>query len=116
MEYNADYVLQNADWENTARGRKLKLRSDFILCAELKRLIVDKNYSPKAVVAELNLNGWKTETSFCEKTLHNWVNSGIIEGVEHTSLPNKCVKYREKGSTRLYSRAKCAEHSIDYRP
>lgn len=32
--------------ENTARGRKLKIESDYALCAELKKMIVDKNYSP----------------------------------------------------------------------
>lgn len=116
LEYNADYAQQNANWENTGRGRKLKIGSDFILCSELKKLIVDKNYSPYAVIAEFNLNGWKTETRFCEKTLYNWVNKGFVAGVERTDLPNKGVKYKEKGSTRRYSRAKCAEHSIDNRP
>ena len=115
-EYNADYAQLKADWENTARGRKLKIGSDFILCAELKRLIVDENYSPYAVLAEFRLNGWKTETRFCEKTLYNWVNKGDVAGVARTDLPNKGVKYREKGSTRRYSRTKCAEHSIDKRP
>ena len=116
IEYNADYAQQNADWENTARGRKLKIGTDYVLCAELKKLIVDKNFSPYAVIADFNLHGWKTETRFCEKTLYNWVNQGIVSGVERTDLPNKGIKYREKGSTRRYSRSKCAEHSIDNRP
>ena len=54
LEYNADYAQQNANWENTGRGRKLKIGSDFILCSELKKLIVDKNYNPaSSEVADL---------------------------------------------------------------
>lgn len=116
LEYNADYAQQDADWENTARGRKLKIGSDFVLCAELKRLIVVEGYSPYAVIAEFNLHGWKTKTRFCEKTLYNWINRGDVAGIERTDLPNKGVKYRERGSKRRYSRAKCAAHSIDNRP
>ncbi len=77
---------------------------------------MDKNFSPYAVIADFKLNGWKTKTRFCEKTLYNWVNQGIVSGVERTDLPNKGIKYREKGSTRRYSRSKCAGHSIDSRP
>ncbi len=116
LEYNADFAQLKADWENTARGRKLKIGKDFALCAELKRLIVGENYSPYAVIAEFNLKGWKTETRFCEKTLYNWINKGNVAGVERTDLPNKGVKYKEKGSKRRYSRAQCAERSIDNRP
>lgn len=44
------------------------------------------------------------------------MNQGIVSGVERTDLPNRGIKYREKGSTRRYSRSKCAEHSIDNHP
>lgn len=114
-EYNADYAQKKADWENTARGRRLKIGSDFILCDELKRLIVDEKFSPYAVIAEFKLKGWKTPTRFCEKTLYNWVNKGDVAGVKRTDLPNKGIKYREKGSSRRYSRAKCVQHSIENR-
>ena len=39
-----------------------------------------------------------------------------IPGVSNTDLPNKGVKYKENGSRKNFSRAKCAEHSIDNRP
>lgn len=77
-----------------------KIGNGFILCAEVKRLIVDEKHSPYAVIAEFNLNGWKTETRFCEKTLYNWVNRGYVAGVERTDLPNKGVKYAEKDLAR----------------
>ena len=116
VEYNADYAQIKADWENSNKGRNLKLGKDYELCAELKRLIVEKKYSPYAAIAEFNLKGWKTETRFCEKTLYNWINKGYLLEIDKTDLPNKGIKYKEKGSKKRYSRPKCAEHSIELRP
>ena len=116
LEYNADFAQANADWENSNKGKKSKLEKDFLLCREIKKLIVDKNYSPFAVIAEFNLNGWKTETRFCEKTLYNWINKGWLLEIKRSDLPNKGIRYKEKGSKKRYSRAKCAEHSIENRP
>ena len=115
-EYNAEYAQNVADERNANRGCVPKIMLDTALARELKRYIVEENYSPYAAVAELNAKGWPSGTRAVEKTVYNWVNGGLIHGVSRTDLPNKGTKYREKGSTRRYSRAKCAEHSIDNRP
>ena len=115
-EYNAEYAQNIADERNANRGCTPRIMIDSALSRELKRYIVDKKYSPYAAVAELNKNGWPSKTRASEKTVYNWVNGGLIYGISRTDLPNKGVKYREKGSTRRYSRAKCAEHSIENRP
>lgn len=83
---------------------------------KLKHCIVDEKYSPYATLAELNIKGWPSETRAVEKTLYNRVNGGLIPGVSNTDLPNKGEKYKENGSGKNFSRAKCAEHSIDNRP
>ena len=116
MEYNADYAQSVADGRNANRGSVPKIMLDTALARELKRLIVGEGYSPYAAVAELNAAGWPSGTRACEKTVYNWVNEGLVFGVSKTDLPNKGVKFREKGSTRRYSRAKCAERSIENRP
>lgn len=116
VEYNADCAQQKADWENTGRGRKDKLGSDHALCGAVKELIVGKKYSPYAAIQYFKTNGWPSVTRICEKTLYNYVNSEAIPGIKRTDLPNKGVKYKEKGSKRRYSRMKCARHSIDLRP
>ncbi|MBQ9539621.1 MAG: IS30 family transposase [Treponema sp.] len=115
-EYNAEYAQKVADGRNANRGSVPKIMLDTALARELKRLVADEGYSPYAVVAELNATGWPSSTRAVEKTVYNWVNEGLIYGVSRTNLPNKGVKYREKGSTRRYSRAKCEEHSIENRP
>ena len=115
-EYNAEYAQNIADERNANRVCTPRIMIDSALSRELKRYIVDKKYSPYAAVAELNKNGWPSKTRASEKTVYNCVNGGLIYGISRTDLPNKGVKYREKGSTRRYSRAKCAEHSIENRP
>ena len=116
FEYNADYAQSIADERNENRGSVPKIMLDTALSRELKRLIVEMNFSPYAAVSELNLKGWPSETRCVEKTVYNWVNGGLIHGIERTDLPNKGVKYKETGSTRRYSRAECAAHSIENRP
>ena len=115
-EYNAEYAQNIADERNANRGSMPKIMLDTALARELKRLIVDMNFSPYAAIAELDAKGWPSGTRAVEKTVYNWVNGGLIHGISRTDLPNKGVKYREKGSTRRYSRAECAAHSIDSRP
>ena len=116
VEYNADYAQQDADLQNTARGRNLKIGTDFLLCERIRHLIVEKHYSPYAVLQYFEHTGWPTATRMCEKTLYNWVYAAHIPGVSGSALPNQGVKYRAKSSPRRFRRPKCAEHSIDTRP
>ena len=115
-EYNAEYAQNIANEQNANKGQIPKIMLDSVLAREIKRLIIDKNYSPYAELQELKRTGYPSGTHFCEKTLYNWVNQGLVHGVKRTDLPNKGIKYKEKGSTKRYSRAACARHSIDYRP
>ena len=116
FEYNAEYSQNMADGRNANRGSVPKIMLDRALARELRRLIVDENHSPYAAVAELNAKGWPSATRCAEKTVYNWVNGGLIYGIKREDLPNKGIKYREKGSTRRYSRPECAAHSIEKRP
>lgn len=116
FEYNAEYAQNIANERNANRGMIPKIMLDTALARKLKHYIVDEKYSPYATLAELNIKGWPSETRAVEKTLYNWVNGGLIPGVSNTDLPNKGEKYKENGSRKNFSRAKCAEHSIDNRP
>lgn len=102
--YNAEKAQHEADFENTAKGALLKIGRDKVLCEAIRHLIIDMHYSPYAVKSYFDNNGWPTETRVCEKTIYNYIYEGIIDGVMKEDLPNKGVKYREKGSTRRYSK------------
>lgn len=114
-KYNADRAQLDADEKNANRGRLPAIMRDKALAREIKRYIVDMDYSPYAAHCELEKH-WPSETRACEKTIYNWVNGGYVHGVTKEDLPNKGVKYKEKGSTRRYKRAECAAHSIELRP
>jgi transposase, IS30 family len=114
--YRAEYAQLSADFENTARGTSLKIGRDYVLCEKIKKLIIKEKYSPYAVIQEFKNTSWPSETRICEKTLYNYVNNGIIKDVKKEDLPNKGVKYKEKGSKRRYSKAICALKSIETRP
>lgn len=116
LVYNAENAQIKADFENTARGAKLKIGSDKILCEHIRKLILVEHYSPYAVVQKFNNEGWPTQTRISEKTLYNYVNEEVIEGIKKEDLPNKGVKYKKKGSKKRYSKSICALKSITTRP
>lgn len=75
-----NFAQEKANFENTARGAKIKVGNDIVLCKAIQENIKDKK-SPYAVVQGFNNNGWPTKTRICEKTLYNYINIGLIDGI-----------------------------------
>lgn len=50
----------------TAKGVPLKIGKDKELIEKIKELILEKKYSPYAVIQKFSNSQWPTETRFCE--------------------------------------------------
>ena len=59
----------------TAKGRPIKLGKDFALADFIERKIADEHYSPAAIIMEIQKQGLEFDTTICEKTIYNYVNS-----------------------------------------
>ena len=50
FEYNADYAQMKAEYEITANGAQQKLGKDMAQAEKIRDLMVDKKYSPYAII------------------------------------------------------------------
>lgn len=102
-------VGQRIHEENLSRrGRKRKLPADDPFLSDVADMILNKKYSPEAVLYSL------PDRKLCAKSLYNYVHAGLIAGVTVLSLPYAKSKYNKKykGKKREFERGK----SIEERP
>ena len=115
-EYTAEYAQADAQQQGTAKGSPLKLGCDWALVREVTYLIKEKGYSPYAVIAEFNTNGWPSETRICEKTLYNYIQAGYMGTLTEQDLLYGGKRRKAKGEPKRHSRAAAAAKSISTRP
>ncbi len=102
-------VGQRIHKENMSRrGRKRKLSADDPFLSDIADMILNKKYSPEAVLYSL------PDRKLCVKSLYNYVHAGLIAGVTVLSLPYAKPMYNKKykGKKRVFERGK----SIEERP
>jgi transposase, IS30 family len=115
-EYNAEHAELDAKQRGTAKGPQLKLGRDWALVAGVTHMVRNKRYSPYAVVAEFNNNGWPSETRVCEKTLYNYIQQGYMGDLSEKDLLLRGKRRKSKGEPRRHMRAAAAARSISKRP
>jgi IS30 family transposase len=115
-EYNGEHADLDAKQKGTAKGPQLKLGRDWTLVARVTHMVRNKKYSPYAVVAEFNNNGWPSETRVCEKTLYNYIQQGYMGDLSEKDLLLGGKRRKGKGEPRRHMRAAAAARSISKRP
>lgn len=112
-EYSADAAQRKRDYNNTAKGPKLKIGTNFKLIDFLEEMIIEKKYSPSSALAEAKKNGY--EVNFCIKTLYNYIDEGLFPRLTNDDLPAKKI-----GKKRSYHHVRAAYSqkgkSIEERP
>lgn len=113
IEYSADKAQQIHDYNQTAKGRPLKIGSDHKYAEFLEKKIVDKKYSPAAALAAAKAAGFKT--SVCRITLYSYIEKGVF-----LRLTNKDLWEKGRKKKREYNTVKRIAHpqlpSISIRP
>lgn len=91
LHYSADKAQQFHDYNQTAKGRPIKLGNDYAYAEFLERKIIQDRYSPAAALAQAQKAGYNT--SVCVSTLYSYIDKGIF-----LSLSNKYlwIKSRKK--------------------
>lgn len=114
-QYCAD-VAQRKYLENRLnKGPSLKIGSDHKLAAYIEDQIINKKYSPDAVIGEIKEKGLKFETTICTKTVYNYIDKEIF-----INLTNKHLLVKRKGYKKKHRKIKVAlnntaSRSIDER-
>ena len=106
----------HADYEErvTKRAHSLKIEKYNDLADHIREKIHKHKYSPDAVIGELNRTG---QGFICTKTLYNYIDRGVFEGITNHSLWEKLKrhKHRYRQVSRISLKNK-GSRSIEERP
>ena len=112
---SADISENKARRELEAKGPDLKLGADYILVEKIKKLL-EKKYSPDAIIMHFEKYGWPTDTRISTKTLYRYIYEGLLGDPGGCLLRGKRSRKKGTGGHRKHSRAKSALKSISTRP
>ena len=97
------------------KGRGLKIGHDHMLAEKVTELIVQEHYSPDAALARYRKETGN-EGSICTKTLYNYIEWGLLAGIELENLPRKRHKNPKQICHRRVALNNTRARSIEERP
>jgi IS30 family transposase len=117
----AVYRADVGDREHKKRGknkeRALKIGKDRKLEEYIREKLMEGKFSPDAIIGQIKISGLQFEGMICTKTLYNYIDAGIFEGISNANLWEKRKKkkrgYRSVGRV---SRTNRLCRSIEKRP
>lgn len=113
VRYSADKAQQIHSYNQTAKGRPLKIGHDHAYAEYLERKILNDKYSPAAALAAARKAG--CQTTVCTSTLYSYIDKGVF-----LHLANKDLWLKWKKKTRGYKPVQRVVHkklpSIEIRP
>lgn len=89
ISYSADVAQDHVDENALAKGPELKLGKDKAFHDFVEYWIVEKKYSPDAVIMKIQHEGLPFETSICTKTLYNYIDKGYFLHLTNKDLPRQ---------------------------
>ena len=113
LRYSADKGQQIHDYNQTAKGRPLKIGSDHAFAAYIEHKIIVDRYSPAAALAAARR--YRFDTSICVSTLYSYIDKRVFYQLENRHLWEKWKKKpRKKDEERRVAHPKLP--SIEIRP
>lgn len=114
-KYCADRGQQIQDERSHNKGKDLKIGNDLELIKFLESMILEKKYSPVAILAHIQKNNLEFKTKVCFKTIYNYVHSGLLLNVTVSNLPMPRKK-KEKATEKKRNARNHNHTSIETRP
>jgi IS30 family transposase len=126
-----EYVHRNTDWTTSlryaaeladnkyrcnlkAKGAPIKLGNDHAFATYVENLIVNKKYSPAAVLGEIKRKHLIFSTSICLRTLYSYIEKGVFLNLTMKNCP---LRGKQKRHCRKIKAAKAPRGtSIELRP
>lgn len=118
LRYSPDIAQKKAEENLRVRGVQLKIGKDLEYANYLEDKIVNDNYSPAAVLGELEATGKEKEfaTKICVSTLYSYIEKGIFLRLSNKDLPVKKNRKRKHRRIRRQQARASAGTSIEKRP
>lgn len=89
IRYSSDIAEEKYRINLEAKGRPLKIGSDFELASYIENKIIHDKYSPLAVIGEIKAKHLNFKTSICVTTLYTYIEKNVFENITIKHLPMK---------------------------
>ena len=113
--YSADIAHQDHEWQSSSKGSDLKLQNDYEFVSFVEDMIVNKKYSPAAVLGYIKNNNLKFKTQISLSTLYNYINDGIFINITKADLRFKGKRKRPYNKIKTLKQNRYGK-SIEQRP
>ena len=118
LRYSPDKAEERYRENLKSKGPGLKIGNDQALADYIEKKILEDDYSPDAVIGELNAtNGWeKFNTRICTTTLYSYIDKGIFLTLTNKNLTVKGKRKRTYRKVKKQQSRDSAGTSIEKRP
>lgn len=114
--YSAKIAQDRVNENSTAKGPDIKIGANHELAEKIRQLMVERWYSPYAVIAKLGNDEDYLKTPISIKTLYNYIDNGYIPGVTYAHLRRKGKQKKWRKRTVVTVRKDCFAKPISARP
>lgn len=116
--YSADLAQKKCEENLKVRGTQLKIGNDLKLANYIEDTILKKDYSPAAVLGEMEVkHKWKEfSVKICVSTLYSYIDKGIFLKLTNKDLPVKKKRKRAYHKIKKLQKRAEAGESIENRP
>lgn len=97
--YSAQLAQQDYNKKASAKGPNLKIGHDHELAAYIEDKIVNKNFSPGAVLMEIERTGMKFSVTISKTTLYRYIYDDLFLGLSDKDLPEGKRPRKKKTET-----------------
>lgn len=94
--YRANVGQAEHEKQGKKKERALKIGKDKEFEAYIRVWLVEKKFSPDAIIGQIKLDGLKFTGMICTKTLYNYIDAEIFSGISNKDLWQKRNKSRRK--------------------
>jgi len=117
LTYRANTAHSDYQSKVTNRAHSLKIEKYKELAGYIRKKICDEKYSPDVIIGEIKRESHKFKELICTKTLYNYIDREVFEGVTNYSLweKRKHRKRKYKQVSRINLKNK-GSRSIEERP
>lgn len=112
--YSPDLAQNRAEEKQKEKGRPLKVGNDWKFVHFVEDMIIQKRYSPAAILAVIKKENLKFDTQICLTTLYNYIKNDLFLGVTMADCPYH--KSRKKQKRQRVQKRRNVGTSIELRP
>lgn len=111
--YSSDKAQARVNFNNSSKGKNLKIGKDFETLKKIEHLIKNRKYSPQAALTRLKEKGeLKTDLSY--GTVYRYIDEGLFPTLKRSDLPYRPKRKRkQKQTSHIYTDKK---NPIETRP